>query len=285
MNIAVLSDIHSNHTALEACLDSFKNKEIDAYIFLGDYIGEFPCPERTLDKLYALQKEMPCYILRGNKEEYQMKGIGGENPAWDPYLSTIGMIRYGFRHTRETDLSYFEKLPTTMRVEFEGLPALRICHGSPRAVREDIIPGNSVNEEIFAEVEEDYILCGHTHRVVRVKEYGKNVLNPGSVGLSLDGSGCAQCMILHGKDGTWEPEFLSVPYDISKAIDEMKSEKLYELAPYWTKVTESLLTGGVHSHGEVLAKAMALCEEQTGVCNWPEIPESIWKQAYEEIIF
>ncbi len=284
MNIAVLSDIHSNHVALEACLAYLKEKEIDAYIFLGDYIGEFPCPEITLDILYSLKKEKTCYILRGNKEEYQMRKLGGDNPAWDPYPSTIGMIRYGGSHTREKDLAYFTELPTTMRVEISGMPPLRICHGSPRAVREDIIPGNPVNEEIFSEIEEDYIVCGHTHRVIRVKEHGKTILNPGSVGLSLDGSSSAQCMILYGKDGVWESEFLSLPYDTSKVIEEMERENLYTLAPYWTKVTESLLKGGNCSHGVVLLRAMELCEQQTGVCNWPEIPESCWQQAYEEII-
>lgn len=39
MNIAVLSDIHGNHIALEACMEYLEKQDIDAYCFLGDYVG------------------------------------------------------------------------------------------------------------------------------------------------------------------------------------------------------------------------------------------------------
>lgn len=42
MNIAVLSDIHSNHIAFETCLKYLEKRDIDAYCLLGDYVGEFP---------------------------------------------------------------------------------------------------------------------------------------------------------------------------------------------------------------------------------------------------
>lgn len=284
MNIAVLSDIHGNHVAFESCLSYLEAREIDAFIFLGDYVGEFPHTERTMEIIYDLQKKVPCYIIRGNKEEYQLGGLGNDNPKWDAYPSTIGMIRYAGKHTREKDLAFFALLPITLSVEIPGMPAIRICHGSPRKIKEDIKAGNPVNQEIFAEIEEEYIVCGHTHRVTNVNEYSKKVWNPGSVGLSLDGSCQAQFMILHGKDGAWEPEFLSIDYDVEKVIQEMKDENLYILAPYWTKVTESLIRGCKTSHGNVLWRAMTLCEQETGECHWPEVPEKYWQQAYGEMI-
>ncbi len=57
MNIAVLSDIHGNHIALEACLDYLKDKDIDAYCFLGDYTGEFPGIQQTMKMLYYLREK------------------------------------------------------------------------------------------------------------------------------------------------------------------------------------------------------------------------------------
>ena len=284
MKIAVLSDIHGNHVAFESCLKYLESIKMDAFIFLGDYVGEFPCTEITMDLIYELQKEYPCYIIRGNKEGYQLGGLGNDNPNWDDYLSTIGMIRYAAGHTRERDLEFFASLPITMRVEFPGMPPIRICHGSPRNVREDIRPGYDVNREIFAEIEEKYIVAGHTHIVTDMKEHSKIVWNPGSVGVALDGSSQAQFMILHGIEGKWEPEFLTVAYDTDKVIQEMKDENLYELAPYWTKVSESLLKGGNISHGHVLFRAMELCEQETGTCNWPEVPEKYWQQACREML-
>ena len=40
MEIAVLADLHSNYLALEACLRETKKRNIENYIFLGDYAGE-----------------------------------------------------------------------------------------------------------------------------------------------------------------------------------------------------------------------------------------------------
>ena len=284
MNVAVLSDIHGNHVAFESCLNYLESREIDAFIFLGDYVGEFPRTEITMELIYELQKKCQCYIIRGNKEEYQLWGLGGDKSEWNDYPSTVGMIRYAARHTREKDLKYFERLPITLRIEFADLPPLRICHGSPRNIKEDIRPEYDVNQEIFAEIEETYIISGHTHRVTEMTEHSKIVWNPGSVGLSLNGSSKAQFMILHGENGEWKPEFLETEYDTNKVIREMQEENLYELAPYWTRITESLISGGDISHGKVLTRAMELCRLETGACNWPKIPEKCWKKACEELL-
>ena len=57
MKIAVMSDIHGNHVAFESCLDFLKEKEVDAYIFLGDYVGEFPYTEKTMELIYDLKRK------------------------------------------------------------------------------------------------------------------------------------------------------------------------------------------------------------------------------------
>ena len=51
MKIAVLSDIHGNYIALKKCIIDAKEHNVDRYVFLGDYLGEFPYPHRTLDIL------------------------------------------------------------------------------------------------------------------------------------------------------------------------------------------------------------------------------------------
>ncbi|MCM1182431.1 MAG: metallophosphatase family protein [Roseburia sp.] len=286
MNIAVLSDIHGNHIALERCMDYLAEQNIDAYCFLGDYAGEFPGIEEVLHILRELKESAPCHMIRGNKEEYQIGGLGDDHPEWDAYPSTVGMIRYAGRHLTQEDRAFFAALPITDCIRTEGMPDIRICHGSPRRVKEDIHAGKDVNREIFAAVEEQYILCGHTHRVTDAREHGKVVWNPGSVGLPLDGSGRAQCMILHADTDAscWSGEFVALDYDIERVVNEMKAEGLYRLAPYWARVTESLLRGGTVSHGTVLARAMAICEQENGACIWPAVPEACWEKAYMELI-
>lgn len=285
MNIAVLSDIHGNHIALETCMEYLEKQDIDVYCFLGDYVGEFPGIRQVMDTLYALQKKKTCHIIKGNKEDYQLSGLGEGHPEWDAYPSTIGMIRYGCQQLSKEDRAFLMSLPITDRIHIDGMEDIRICHGSPRDVREDIREGRSINKEILAQVKEKYILCGHTHKVANIQEYSKVVWNPGSVGLSLTENGIAKTyfMILHSDDCEWRPEFISLEYDVRRTIQEMHEKGLYEIAPFWTLGTERILTGGMVSLGKMLGKAMKLCEQETGRCIWPEIPEIYWKRAHEEL--
>jgi predicted phosphodiesterase len=39
MNIAILSDLHSNHFALKAVLDDIENRSVDKLVVLGDIFG------------------------------------------------------------------------------------------------------------------------------------------------------------------------------------------------------------------------------------------------------
>ena len=70
MKIAIISDIHGNYKALIRCLEHSREQNVEAYIFLGDYLGEFPYPQKTMDIIYNIQKNNLCYFLRGNKEDY-----------------------------------------------------------------------------------------------------------------------------------------------------------------------------------------------------------------------
>ena len=91
-------------------------------------------------------------------------------------------------------------------------------------------------------------------------------------------------MILKGTDGIWEPEFVSLDYDVEKVIGELSSSGLNEKAPSWSKISAHLLRTGEVSHGDILQRAMELCTAATGKCIWPDIPEVCWEQAINEMI-
>lgn len=57
MELAVLSDIHGNYAAFERCLEYALGRHVQAFIFLGDYLGEFPYPQKTMKMLYALKEQ------------------------------------------------------------------------------------------------------------------------------------------------------------------------------------------------------------------------------------
>ena len=61
-----------------------------------------------------------------------------------------------------------------------------ICHGSPRKVNEKFAIHQQSLNEVVAETNADYIICGHTHRKMEAMCGTTNIWNPGSVGASID---------------------------------------------------------------------------------------------------
>ena len=286
MNIAVLSDIHGNHIALEACLDYLKDKDIDAYCFLGDYTGEFPGIQQTMKMLYYLREKKQCYFLRGNKENYQLDGLGKTYPEWDDYPSTIGLLKYANQHLTKEDVGFFNSLPITMTVENEGLPGIVICHGSPRKVNEKFAIHQQSLNEVVAETNADYIICGHTHRKMEAMCGTTHIWNPGSVGASIDVPYQYRFMIIHGSDGVWTSEFVALEADTERLVRELHESGLFEVAPYWTRFTELLVTdkSGEFTHGSMLDRAMEICYKENGECEWPKIPEECYAKVFDELL-
>lgn len=284
MNIAVLSDIHGNYVALVKCIEYALARDIDTFVFLGDYIGELAYPQKTMEILYGLNAQCKCYFIRGNKEDYWINYKRGNWNGWKKYDSTTGCLAYAYANLTEKDIRFFESLSHVGEVNIEGMPGITICHGSPENAREEM---KAEKERTYALMEKDknnLILCGHTHRREKIEHNGTTVLNAGSVGISLDGEAKAQFLILRGDGNGWNPEFVSVDYDREKVISELYISGLTAQAPYWCKITEAVLRKGTVSHGSVLSKAMELCRKERGVCNWPEIPERYWELAVAEML-
>ncbi len=284
LKIAVLSDIHGNYLALQKCLDYAVNLGIDTFIFLGDYVGELAYPQKTMDILYSVKKQYKCFFVRGNKEDYWIN-YEKEPKEWKEYDSTTGCLYYTYRNLTEKDLQFFQSLSMKEDLTFGSLLPITICHGSPRNISEKLLPDNENTYFIMESNSTDYILCGHTHIQGKIVHDGKIVLNAGSVGVPLQSNGKAQFMILCGLQGLWNYEFVSLEYDTENVIADLHSSGLSRKAPYWCKVSENLLRTGEISHGTVLKRAMTLCKDKFGECNWPNVPEECWAQAVKELSY
>ncbi len=105
------------------------------------------------------------------------------------------------------------------------------------------------------------------------------MVNPGSVGVPLRSDGKTQFMILRDNSGEWETEFITLDYDVDKAIEEMDKENLATQAPGWYRVTKAVLQGKNISQMAVLTRAYELCKEQEGEADWRYIPEKYWDVA------
>ena len=83
MIAAVFSDIHSNLQAFDVCLDYAFSHKAEHFIFLGDYVSGCAYPDRTMDRIYEVQKEIPCTFIRGNREEYMLDYRDGKKEKWE----------------------------------------------------------------------------------------------------------------------------------------------------------------------------------------------------------
>lgn len=66
MKIAIISDLHSNIEALQACLSKAEALNVEQYVCLGDMVGYGPDPAATVDMVRALPNVV---VIRGNHEE------------------------------------------------------------------------------------------------------------------------------------------------------------------------------------------------------------------------
>lgn len=284
MQIAVFSDIHGNHAAFEQCVKYALTNNINRFIFQGDYLGEFPYPQKTMEMIYSLKEKYTCYFIRGNKEDYWINRRSNNNCEWKNGNLTVGAMKYCYENLTEKDINFFQSLPISQEIKFENISTIMACHGSPNGNNEKMLPANDKTNQTIDECACKYILCGHTHIQGVINHGNKIALNPGAVGASLHSGGKAQFMILQQKAQEWTHKFISIDYDNEKIVKEMQESGLEKEAPYWTQITKHLMYTGEVSHGTVLAKAMKLCEEEIGKCSWYNIPPQYWEKAIAELL-
>ena len=281
LKVAVFSDIHGNYVAFERCFEYALGRGVTTFLFLGDYLGELAYPQRTMERLYRIAKEYTCYFIRGNKEDYWLNYQASGEKGWTDGDSTTGALFYTYSALTQKDLDFFAGLPIVRKVEFDDLPSITICHGSPEDAKAKLMEQENMSESL-KDVDSFMVLCGHTHRQGKRFCKDKIVMNPGSVGVPLGSDGKAQFLILQGKEGAWESEFVSLSYDAEQVIADLREEKMEQHAPCWSIITEKLLRDGKIPHGRVLNRVMQLVHDDTGEWRWPDLPDKYWTMAMKE---
>lgn len=279
MKIAVLSDIHGNYVALKACLDVALAQGIETFVFLGDYVAEFPYPQRTMEILYEMRNKYTCYFIRGNKEDYWITRKYDKDCIWRDGNHTVGAMHYTYEHQTEKDISFYQSLKHCETIQIPGAEDLVICHGSPESNTQKLLADKPDALAYLEASAHPYIIYGHVHRQGMIERNGTKAINPGAVGVPAGSGGKTQFMILHQEEKEWREEFYSLDYDRERVLKEIDESGLLEIAPYWTRVTKKLIMDGSVTHGRVLTKAMELCEAATGSSLWYDIPDVFWEEA------
>ncbi len=80
MRIALISDIHANLPALDACLAAAEKLGMDRLAFLGDFVGYGPDPEAVVERVSPLVSAGAIAVL-GNHDLAVLKPARDMNPA------------------------------------------------------------------------------------------------------------------------------------------------------------------------------------------------------------
>ena len=197
--LALLYDIHGNLVALEEVLKDAEAAGADAYLLGGDFASFSPWPRETIERL----RELPNTTwIRGNGERWLR-----EPPRDRPEVMAA------FQEL-DAGLGTYEGLLYSLQAQFERDDVLYV-HGSPLSDVESFStePGED-DERMLNGVRDKTIVFGHSHQQFRRPgPNGTTLINPGSVGMPLDGDVRA-AYALRGDAG--EFEFRRVEYDIER---------------------------------------------------------------------
>lgn len=280
LSLAIIGDIHSNHVALETCIRHALNRNVNEFLFIGDYISDCPYPQKTMKIIYEIKERYVCHFIRGNREDYMLNHRNNPEERWT-YSSASGNLLYTYENLTDKDFDFFESMDIKGVYQREGYPDFRYCHGSLTRSNELLLPDNKNTEVTMSDLDVDLLISGHTHTQDSRMYGNKKLIHPGSVGIPWYHNGKTQYAILHGAEHGWEEEFFQLPYDVGTIKKEFESSGLAGKAQFWSKLNIHALETGYDYTTPCLQLAMKLCKEAEGSVIWPDIDEKYWKEAAE----
>jgi putative phosphoesterase len=224
VKIAIVSDIHANAAALQAVIDAAEATQVEVYIVLGDLIGYYYEPARTLEIL----RRYPSVAIAGNHERMFLASLA------DDAVRTVYKRKYGdgleaaHQQLSAHEIDWLAALPHRRTVCYGGI-RFDMCHGSPMDADQYVYPDASPN--VLAGCRQsthDVVLMGHTHYAMALQDQKPVLLNPGSVGQPRDcGGAAAWCLLETGVGSSGEPdcriELRRTAYDVTAVAGAAQS--------------------------------------------------------------
>ena len=210
MVLGLISDVHANVLALEAALAALDRSGVETVLCLGDLVGYGPSPNETI----ALLREKRVICCLGDADEriaYRFarpnvrKGVADETLEW-----TRGVIDPGH-------VEWLRTLPVQRRLE-TAAGKLRAFHGSAHdpSERTNLQQDPMALTRLLSRNRCQILATGGSH-VPYFRKVGDAgwAVNPGSVGLSLNGEPGADLCVLRIDEVGVEVEMDKVDYDFA----------------------------------------------------------------------
>lgn len=241
MRILVISDIHANLEALQACLEAAPGH--DRVFNLGDIVGYGANPNEVTE----CSRKLGTVLVRGNHD----KACTGLT-SLDDFNPVAGLaVLWTREQLSDENLEWLRALPQGPVAPVEGLQCV---HGSPRDEDEYVLMRREAYS-ILSRVNVPLTFFGHTHvqggfwiddtneqegaiemqypsptgkqqLKMQLSPTGKYMINPGSIGQPRDNDPRAAFVLYDTEERT--VTFHRVPYDIKRAQEKIFSAGLPE---------------------------------------------------------
>lgn len=272
MRLAVLADIHGNLPALQAVCAALEALQPDYVVLDGDLINGVPFSTDVIDSV----RRSDWVVVRGNHEFYYLdfgtpRAVSGSEDAmrW-------GQLHWLVDRITPEQGAYLAMLPDERTFYLPGTQPVRVAHGVPGRNRTGFYgqqPAATIAAEL-TDVLERTLISAHTHVQVdrqiclgidnvvdlhadphtdpywhmKDGDHHWHVVNPGSVGLPLNGDPRAQFAMMEAVDdrvepGGWQVTHHRVAYDRRPALEAYASTGMAEQGGvitelfYWELVT------------------------------------------------
>jgi len=185
MNLAFISDIHSNLEGLEKVIKKMEDFSIDKIYCLGDIVGYGDNPNEVIELL----KLNNIYCIKGNHDDMLINGSLEEKYNF-PFTQKIITVE---------SMNFLANLQDNIiLIEEDAI----LSHAVPFS--SNIYLYSNSDFTILDSVNYKYIFMGHTHYPMLMSYYDKKVINPGSVGQPRDSNSKSSFLICDMKDERFE---------------------------------------------------------------------------------
>jgi putative phosphoesterase len=212
MKILIISDVHSNYEALLAVVHA---EQADGIFCLGDLVDFGPQPAECVQWV----RHHVRHCVRGNHDHAMAFDVSCRSSEKFRELSEASRAMNRELLLPE-QIEYLQQLPVTKKLTFDDF-RFHLSHAAPNGdlYKSDLQP-NISDDALAAEIKDidaDFILCGHTHLPMVREIEGRTFINPGSVGLPLDGDPRASYAIFHNG----KIKLRRMKYNVGKTVENL----------------------------------------------------------------
>ena len=224
MKIALTADIHGNLPALEAVLEHARLEGARAIWCLGDFVGYGPFPEEVVQHIqqeYVLSTigEFDRRVLHFKRRRDKWR----RSKSMEEYLA----LEWAYERLSKVSRKYLRFLSREMRLTLRYKRVL-LSHDTPDLASEPLILQSSDEDlrQLAVDAQADLIGVGHSHQAFARFVEGVWFVNPGSVGLPMDGDPRASYATLEFGPESIEVQHYRVDYDVERVLAALRQHDL-----------------------------------------------------------